>query len=155
MTAEELNELITTEGVDRVIADIIKRGYYVKQLATESPLPDELVVRGTVRLMDALGLPLANHAVTIETLRTAVPVQDNDGNVFYIGESQSRRHYVLNADGVLSVKLVRGSHVIIHIEGGFSREITVPNEDFDILAQKADDGFLNPAGPITLPIRRV
>lgn len=155
MTAEELNALITEEGIDRVVADIIKRGYYVKQLATESPLPDELVVRGTVRLMDALGLPLAGHAVTIETLRTAVPVVDGEGNTFYIGESQSRRHYVLNADGVLAIKLVKGSHVIIHVEGGFSREITVPDQDFDILAQKADDGFLNPAGPVTLPIRRV
>ena len=155
MTAEELNELITSEGIDRVIADIMKRGYYVKQIATESPLPDELVVRGTVRLMDALGLPLAGHAVTIETMRTAVPVVDNEGNTFYIGESQSRRHYVLNADGVLAIKLVKGSHVIIHVEGGFSREIIVPDEDFDILAQKADDGFLNPAGPVTLPIRRV
>lgn len=155
MTAEELNELITEEGVDRVIADIIKRGYYVKQLATESPLPDALVVQGTIRLMDALGLPLAGHAVTIETLRTAVPVVDVDGNTFHIGESLSRRYYVLNADGVLSIKLVKGSNVIIQIEGGFSREILVPNEDFDILAQKADDGFLNPAGPVTLPIRRV
>lgn len=155
MTAEELNELITEEGIDRVIADIKKRGYYVKQLATESPLPDELVVRGTVRLMDALGLPLAGHAVTIETLRTALPVVDTDGNTFHIGESLSRRHYVLNGDGVLAIKLVKGSNVIIHIEGGYSREITVPNEDFDILAEKADDGFLNPASPVTLPIRRV
>jgi hypothetical protein len=155
MTAEELNELITEEGVDRVIAAIITRGYYVKQLATETPLPDALIALGTVRLMDALGLPLAGHAVTIETLRTAVPVVDEGGNTFHIGESQSRRHYVLNADGVLAVKLVKGSNVIIHIEGGFSREFVVPEADFDILSQGADDGFLNPAGPVTLPIRRV
>jgi hypothetical protein len=155
MTAEELNEFITSEGVDRVAADLIKRGYYVKQLATETPLPDELVVHGTIRLMDATGLPLAGHAVTIETLRTAVPVVDAEGNTFYIGDSLSRRYFALNADGVLSVKLVKGSHVIIHIEGGFSREIVVPTEDFDILAQKADDRFINPAPPITIPIRRV
>ena len=155
MTAEELNELITGEGVDRVVADLKKRGYYVKQLATESPLPDALVVSGTVRLMDALGLPLAGHAVTIETLRTALPVVDDQGDTYHIGESLSRRHYVLNADGILSIKLVKGSNVIITIEGGFSREIIVPDEDFDILAQKADDGFLNPASPVTLPIRRV
>lgn len=155
MTAEELNEFITDVGIDRVVADLIKRGYYVKPLATSAQVPDDKVSTGAIRMLDSLGLPLAGHGVTVETVRTALPVVGLDDESYHIGESQSTRYYELNADGVLLLKLIKGAHVIITVSGGFSRELVVPNEDFDVLTYSADDGFVNPAGPVTLPIRRV
>ena len=105
-------------------------------------------------MLDATGLPLAGHTVTVETLRTALPLV-HGLDTFYVGESLSRRYYELNADGVLSLKLVKGSNVLITIEGGFTRDIIVPNEDFDVLSYAGDDGFINPARPVELAIKRV
>ena len=155
MTAEELNEFITDIGIDRVAADLIKRGYYVKPLATSPQVLDDKISIGAIRMLDSLGLPLAGHGVTVETVRTALPIVGLDDENYYIGQSQSTRYYELNADGILLLKLVKGARVIITISGGFSREFTVPDVDFDVLTYSADDGFINPAGPITLPIRRV
>jgi hypothetical protein len=154
MTAEELSEFIEDVGVDRVVADLILRGYYVRQLAVEPTVPEDLVVTGTIRLLDALGLPLAGHGVTVETLRTAMPVTGVDGEIYHIGESQSKRYYELNAEGVLLLKLVKGARVMVTIEGAFTREFVVPEEDFSILAQRADDSFITPIAPISIPIRR-
>lgn len=155
MTAEELNEFITEVGIDRVAADLIKRGYYVKQLATEPAVPEDLLVEGSIRMLDALGMPLAGHGVTVETVRTGMNAVGQDGKTYYLGESQSTRYYELNADGVLLLRLVKGTRIIVTIRGGFARELIVPDEDFDILSHPADDGFVNPAKPVDLPIRRV
>ena len=154
MTAEELNEFITDAGIDRVIADLVKRGYYVRQLATQPVLAAEHLVIGTLRMIDGLGLPLAGHAVTVETLRTSSISVDVGGQPYFVGESQSTRHFELNAEGVLALKLVKGSRVVITVSGGLSREILVPNENFNVLDIQSDDGFITPARPVTVPIRR-
>jgi hypothetical protein len=152
MTAEEFTELVDDVGVDFVVAELIRRGFYVRELSTEPRIDEELLARGRIKMADALGRPLAGHGVTVETLRLgrSTPVQG-----YYLGESASHRHYELNGDGELVLPLVRGSAVRVHIEGGFTREFTVPDVDFDILAIKSDDSFIVPAGPVELPIRRV
>lgn len=155
MTAEELNELITDIGVDRVVADLTVRGYYVKLLATAPLLPVAEMVTGTVKLLDAHGFPLAGHAVRVQTMRVPIEVPQAGELPYHVGEAVSRRVYELNADGIVVIPLIPGSQVTISVEGAFTRQLTVPAGDFDVLAYSSEeDGFLTPAAPITLPIVR-
>ena len=155
MTAEELNEFITDEGLDKVIADIVSRGYYVKQLATQPTIPASLLSTADIKMLDACGLPLTGARVTVKTLRIPINVTDDNGNKFYIGDSGSTKVFELNADGVVQIPLVKGARVVITVDGGFSREITVPQDDFDVLSYNSTmDSFIKPALPVELPIRR-
>lgn len=155
MTAEEIQEFVDSVGEDKVVAALMLRDYYVSKIADTPTAPANLLVVGKVKLMDASGFPLVGHAVRIETLRVPLSVDPGDGSSpYYVGESTSRRIYELNASGVVEIPLVIGSKVLVHIEGGFTREITVPSADFDILAvDSATDNFLSPALPVTLEIR--
>lgn len=155
MTAEEIQEFVDDVGEDKVIAALVLRDYYVNKIAATPTAPANLLVTGKVKLMDASGFPLVGHAVRIETLRVPLSVDPGDGSSpYYVGESVSRRIYELNALGIIEIPLVIGSKILVHIEGGFTREITVPGADFDILAVDASvDNFLSPALPVTLAIR--
>ena len=156
MTSEELNELITEEGLDRVIADIVSRGYYVKLLDTVPVISGDYIVRGEVRMLDACGIPLSGARVHVQTLRLPISVLNQAGDKFYVGDSKSIRRLELNADGVVRIPLVKGARVIISVEGGFSREVTVPETDFDVLSFDSEaDSFIKPALPVDLPIRRI
>lgn len=155
MTAEELNEHITDIGIERVVADLIARGYYVKVLATEPLLGPDSMVIGTIKLLDAHGFPLAGHSVRVQTQRVPIAVPQEGESSYYVGEATSRRVYELNADGMVGIPFIPGAQVAISIEGAFTRQITVPSTDFDVLAHPSEeDGFLSPAAPITMPIVR-
>ena len=155
MTAEELQEFIDDVGEDKVIAALILRDYYINKISPTPTAPANLLVTGKIKLMDASGFPLVGHSVRVETLRVPLSVDPGDGSSpYYVGESTTRRIYELNAAGVIEIPLVIGSKVLVHIEGGFTREITVPSSDFDILGVSASvDNFLSPVSPVTLEIR--
>lgn len=155
MTAEEIQEFIDNVGEDKVIAALLFRDYYVNKISPTPTAPANLLVTGKIKLMDASGFPLVGHSVRVETLRVPISVDPGDGSSpYYVGESTTRRIYELNASGIIEIPLVIGSKVLIHIEGGFTREITVPAENFDVLSVAASvDNFLSPVSPVTLEIR--
>jgi hypothetical protein len=155
MTAEELNEFITDTGVELVVADLVSRGYYVKLLATAPVVAEAHLVRGDIRMLDACGMPLSGARVHIQTLRLPVEIVDANGDTFHIGDSTGVHHLELNADGVVRVPLIKGARVVITVDGGFSREILVPDVDFDVLSYATEeDSFIKPALPVSTEIRR-
>ncbi len=155
MTAEEISDLVTEVGVERFIAELQSRNYYVQQLATSSILDAALTVNGSVRVVDARGIPPSGMRVIIETVSLPTSVTSG-GNVVHVGVMPTRSSYELNADGALSIPLVKGATVIVSLEGGVTREITVPDVDFDLisLALSTPDTLTTVAAPYVPAVRR-
>lgn len=153
MTAEEIDELIDDVGVEHFVASLARKGFVTQALATEPVAPADALSTARVAMLDARGFPMANHVVHVETLRVPVVVV-LDGARFFIGAAPNKEVLALNADGELYVKLIKGARVAITIEGCFTREFTVPTQDFDVLDLPSDqDGFTAPKVPVTQPIR--
>lgn len=155
MTAEQINKWITDTGIDRVVADIISRGYYVKLLTTTPIAPTSSLVNGKVALMDASGFPQHSIRVKVTTLRLPQTVTANT-HTYHVSQSQTDRSYETNADGLVLIPLIKGSKVRIHIENGYTRELTVPTSDFDIVSLTSDDhdAFVTPNAPYVPLVRR-
>lgn len=155
MTAEEISILIDDQGIERFIAELQSRGYYVQQLVEESVLDAALTVKGNVRVVDARGIPPAGMRVIIETVNLPVSVTSG-GNTVHVGVMPTRASYELNADGQLSINLVKGATILVSLEGGVTRQITVPNEDFDLIsiALAVPDTLTTVAAPYVPAVRR-
>ncbi len=155
MTAEEINELITDIGIDRVIADLSTRGYFVRQLVSQTPLDANLMVVGKIALLDAHGLPQHGIRVKVETLR--LPQTQTVNSIEYqVSLVNTSSWYETNTAGVLDLNLVKGSKVRIHIENTFTRELIVPQDNFNVLSYASDDhdAFVTPRKPYAGGIRR-
>lgn len=155
MTAEEISEMITNAGIDRVVADLITRGYYVKLLTTTPSAPASTLVNGKIALMNASGFPQHGIRVKVCTVRLPQTVTVNT-TVYHVSQTYSEQDFETNADGILQIPLIKGSKVRIQLENGYTRELTVPSEDFDIISLASDDfdAFVTPRPPYSPTIRR-
>jgi len=157
LTNEQLDlllDILLTRAEGRVIASLEQRDYYIRRRVSEPVLDAALMSEGVVRLVDAHGLPLTDIRVLVETHYLPRSVTDA-GVLYYYGQSNTRRSFVLNADGEVRVPLIRGARVTVHIENGFSRQLTVPDAaEFDLLSFTSDaDGYLSPRPPVAPQMR--
>lgn len=157
LTNEELDllvDILLERGDALLVAKLQQRGFYIRRRVDEPVLDPSLISYGVVRLVDAHGIPLTDIRVVVETHHVPRSVTQ-DNQVYYYGQANTRRTFVLNADGELRLPLIRGAVVTIHMENGYSRQVTVPNTaEFDVLSYTSDaDAFIAPRPPKTLPMR--
>lgn len=154
MTGEELSYFID-ENIDAVIADLITKQYYVKKKISSSVLDNSYMVSGYIKILDAHGIPQAGLRIKVETKKIPQSIVV-DGKSVQIGVSNTFSAFQLNADGEINIPFVKGSKVIVHVENGFSRELDVPDIDFDVfsLTSSDQDGFMTPLSPLSPTIRR-
>lgn len=157
LTQEELDlllDILLDRVPERLVAALNARDYYVRPLQTEPLFDPAVMSTGVVRMVDAHGLPIADLRVVVETRHLPRSSQQG-GLVYYHGHATTRRVFLLNADGEARIPLLRGAEVVVHIENGFARQLTVPDiEEFDIMGFTSDaDAYVTPAPPKALPLR--
>lgn len=155
MTSEEISNFVDDAGEADVIAELVQRGYYVRQLSNQPTAGLDNIVNGSINLMDAHGIPKHGVRVKIETLPTPKSITINS-DTYQIGQIHSNTWYETNAEGKLLIPFVKGTKVRVHIENSFSRELTVPTSDFDVitLSSTDEDAFITPQAPYSPAIRR-
>ena len=154
MTAEELSEFVTT-NLDQIVADLITKNYYIKPKVTTTVLAANYMVTGYMRILDAHGIPQVGLRIKVETRKQPQAITVNNKDI-QIGVSNTFSAFELDVNGELNIPLVIGSKVVVHIENGMSRELVVPNTDFDIFSASSSDsdGYGTPAAPYSPAIRR-
>jgi hypothetical protein len=155
MTHEEILILIEKEGEDKFSAALRALGYYVQKKQNVPLVDDTLLVTGSIRLLDALGLAQIGIGVIVETPQQVLKVTSN-GSSYNIGINYSTSSVQITPNGVASIKFVKGSRVRCHVENSsISREFIVPNTDFDILDVNpiVADQYSNPRPPTVIAIR--
>lgn len=154
MTAEELSDFIDS-NIDAVIADLITKNYYVKPKITSSILDASYMVSGYMKIIDAHGIPQAGLRIKVETKKHPQTIEVN-GKKVQIGASNTFSAFELNVDGEVNIPFIKNSKVIIHIENGLSRELVVPENDFDIFSMSSSDsdGYGTPMSALAPIIRR-
>lgn len=154
MTAEELSDFIDV-NIDAIIADLITKNYYVKQKITSSVLDASYMVSGYMKIIDAHGIPQAGLRIKVETKKHPQTIEI-DGKMVQIGASNTFSAFELNVDGELNIPFIKNSKVIIHVENGLSRELVVPENDFDIfsISSSDSDGYGTPMSALAPTIRR-
>jgi hypothetical protein len=154
MTNEELDNLVDEEGVDKVIAALVRKGYYVAQSVKQSVLPGANMVVGSLALLDPHGVPAAGLRVAIE-MSSPYKVEANN-KTYHLTSSRMSTVIILDELGEASIPLVVASKVTFNIEGSFFREITIPAQDFNIFEESLSDNdrFSNPKPAYVPAIRR-
>jgi hypothetical protein len=85
-------------------------------------------VSGSMVLSDALGFPIKNSRVIV------TPIMYKNVSGVSILNSYEQKEFYTDNFGALSISLIKGSLIRVDIEGSaLSREMTVPNQDFNIL----------------------
>lgn len=153
-TTEQIIQFIEDAGEVRVAAAMATLGYLVQPF-TDTPLADaEHIVLGTVRVLDAHGVPVHGLRVKVETVPTALAVTV-DGAQYHVAAADSTRWFATDALGVCAVPFVKGARVTVHVEGTLARSFVVPQLPFDILSFPSDDtdAFITPRKPYAPLIR--
>lgn len=153
-TTEDILQFIDDAGEVRVAAALTTLGYVVQKI-TDTPLPDaSYIVIGTVRMLDAHGLPSVGQRIKVETQHTARTVLIN-GETYHVAATDTTKWFQTDALGVCAVPFVAGARVMVHIENGPARGFIVPDTAFDILGMPSDDvdAYITPRKPYTPLIR--
>lgn len=153
-TTEQILQFIEDAGEVRVAAALSDRGYLVQKI-TETPITDEQHrVIGTVRLVDAHGIPCVGMRVKVETRYTGSAVSI-DGQAYHVAASDSVRWFQTDALGICAIPFMIGAKVLVHVENVAARAFTVPDASFDILAFPSDDtdAYITPRKPYIPLIR--
>ncbi len=154
MTNEELDDFIK-KNESQVVSVLRAQGYYAEKKITSPVITDANIVTANVRFVDIFGVPQAGTKIVFHALPQNKKLVDN--NIEYnIGSSNAVRVITTDVDGRASIKLVKGVNIFFTIEqSDIKRQITVPNEDFNLLDVQASvaDNYNSPYPPYTALIK--
>ena len=151
MTQEELGELLAEQPVANVVGALDAAGFVVAKKKTTPTVPAGSLVNGYVCITRADGVPIPGIRITIYHKNSTSTVLDSDGvTVIHPYITNVPTVYVTDAGGKVSIPLIKGAVVRVNIEASVTREITVPQADFNLLSDDVvsePDMFTSPVIP--------
>lgn len=133
MNVEELAKVIKTEGIQRTSSALAQLGYGLYKIATAPSLPAAALVTGTIRISTPTGYPLQGFPVIITAVRSGARYVDG-GATTALDLVETKSTFYTDERGVAEIKLAKGARVRVDVAGtSLSRELTVPQVDFDML----------------------
>lgn len=141
-----------------MIAALAELNFIVTRVAEESTAPDDVKVQGSVKILDATGRPIARVKVSVRPVLSDYSITSpSTGDVIRPCLTEIPVHRYTDGLGSASFTLIKGSKVIIQTSlSAATREITVPDADFDLLdpsVSVGQDYLASPAPPRTTLIR--
>jgi len=141
-----------------LIAALAELGFIVTRASEESTAPDDVKVLGSVKVVDATGRPISRIKVSVRPVLSDYSITSpSTGEVIRPCLTEIPVHKYTDGSGEASFNLIKGAKVIVQTSlSAVTREVTVPDVDFDLLDASVSTGqdFLaNPAPPWTTLIR--
>jgi hypothetical protein len=156
MNIEELTNIITDEGVDKVNAALQTLGFRAFKTAPTPTVPAGFLSTGSIRLVDVGGNSLPAHEIVVEPVEGSNSITV-EGSEYHPNLVYKPYRVFTDEDGVANIPLVKGSKVRIYIsKSSLYREITVPDLDFNLLSPDISvtaDSFSAPVVAPALVIR--
>lgn len=156
MNIEDLTNLITEEGVDRVNAALQTLGYRAFKIRPSVIADADNLSVGTISLVDVGGRAVPAHEIIVEAVPSDHSI-DLEGNTYYSNLVLKTFRVFTDEEGIASIPLIKGSKVRVYVsKSSYFREIIVPNDDFNLLDPQLStsaDSFSAPVVAPTLTIR--
>ena len=156
MNVEELTDIITQEGVDKVNAALQTLGFRAFRVAPTPTIHEDFLSIGSIRLVDVGGYSLPAHEIVIEPVEGSNSVTV-EGNEYHPNLVFKPYRVFTDEDGVANIPLVKGSKVRVFVsKSSLYREIIVPDSDFNLLSPDISvtaDSFSSPVVAPALVIR--
>lgn len=141
-----------------LIAALAELGFIVTRASEESTAPGDVTVLGSVKVVDATGRPISRVKVSVRPVLSDYSITSpSTGEVIRPCLTEIPVHKYTDGTGAASFTLIKGAKIIVQTSlSAVTREVTVPDADFDLLDASVSTGqdFLaSPAPPRTTLIR--
>lgn len=142
---------------ETVIAALYERGMVVTRQATESVLPEDITCIGSVQLTRIDGVPISRAKVTVSPVVSTYSITSADGTTYHPNLSVIPVSRYTDGEGRAEFTLIKGAPISIYTSlSSATREITVPDHDFNLLAEGVEvaaDMYSNPNAPRKVILR--
>lgn len=141
-----------------MIAALAELNFIVTRLVDETTAPDDVTVSGSIKMLDVMGRPISRIKVSVRPVLSDYSITSpSTGEVIRPCLTEIPVHKYTDGSGVASFTLIKGAKVIVQTSlSASTREITVPDVDFDLLdadISSSQDYLASPAPPRTTLIR--
>ena len=141
-----------------MIAALAELNFIVTRLVDETTAPDDVTVSGSIKMLDVIGRPISRIKVSVRPVLSDYSITSpSTGEVIRPCLTEIPVHKYTDGSGVASFTLIKGAKVIVQTSlSASTREITVPDVDFDLLdadISSSQDYLASPAPPRTTLIR--
>lgn len=154
---QDIIDYLADVADETVIAALYEKGMIVTRQATESVLPEDITCVGSVQLTRVDGVPISRAKVTVSPVVSTYSITAADGTTYQPNLSVIPVSRYTDGNGRAEFTLVKGAPVLVYTSlSSATREITVPEQDFNLLAEGieiAADMYSNPNAPRKIILR--
>lgn len=141
-----------------MIAALAELDFIVTRAVEESSAPDDVKVLGSIKITDATARPISRIKVSVRAVLSDYSITSpSTGEVIRPCLTEIPVHKYTDGSGTASFTLIKGSSVIVQTSlSAVTRELTVPDADFDLLdplISSGQDYLSDPAPPRTTLMR--
>ena len=151
LMVQDIIDYLSNTSDAMIMSALLERGLIVTRVPEEPSSPDDIRVVGTIKLVSIKGEPISRVKVSVTPIQSNYSITSSTGETFYPCLSDIPVHQYTDANGEASFHLVKGAGINLSTSlSASTREITVPNTDFNLLdpsISNAVDYLSDPVAP--------